>query len=455
MFGGIAFNKKNELRYSRKITEIEQPDVVTVPLIYFKEQKNSIHVKEKDDVKIGTLLSKAESVNAVNIFSPVSGKVAGIIEKYNEAGDLLPFVVIVNDKKEEIKHLEPINGISQVSIIKRMNDAGLVDEITKKPCHLKYLAQVDRKLNNLIIDCVENEPYVNAKMALFDNRMEEVIRGAGYMAIASGVKNIYFIFSQNDTQFFEKLREKIQILSKLSVNCKICSKKYPSHNHKLLFKEISNIELKDNESTITFGTIIETPSSCLALFEAVEKNIPFYETIVSVYGTNAVFSGNIRVKNGTSVEHICNQLYLDNTPVETIVNSNERTTSNVERPSVVKERVERVVLNSLLSGIAVADWGLSVDICARAVIFQLKNECFIGEEMPCIYCNKCANVCPMKLMPMWIDKALASNNTNTAVEMGAKTCINCGCCAYVCPSRRQIPQRIRIMKNELKGTKNE
>lgn len=458
MFGGITFNKKAEQTFATNIAEFAEPEVVTVPLIYHKEQKNSVIVKAGDKVNVGTLLSKAESVNAVNIFSPVSGRVAGIIENFNEEGETLPFVVIQNDKLNTREQLVPIKAIDQVNIIKRMSDAGLIDQQTKKPCHLKYLSQVDRKIDNLVIDCVENEPYINSKLAVLEHFLDKVVMGAGFMALAADVKNIYFVLSQNDTRYVSMLKEKLSILEKWGIDCRFCSRNYPSANYKLIMQTVTKIVLKENETPSTFGTIIETPHSCLALYEAVSENKPFYESIVSVYGTDSKIKGNIKIKNGTSLAFLFNELYgvEDDTSTES---QTEEVKTNVERLKKTaftdtKKEIRQVVLNSLLSGLSVASFDLSLGVYTRAVIFLNQTESKSGEEMPCIYCNKCAYVCPMRLMPMWIDKALASDNTNTAVEMGAKTCISCGCCSYVCPSRRQILQRIEILKKALKETQN-
>ena len=433
MFGGVTFNKKQEESFANNLLEFSDPSTIDLPLIYKKLQKNHILIKVGDKVKRGTLVSKSASASAVNIYSPISGTVLDIVEKCDENGDTLPFARIENDGTNDSIKLPNMSVVDQIRIIKRMSDAGLVDKFTKDPTHLKYLSQMDRRLENLIINCVEVEPIVNTKHYLMTSHIEEVLKGVSYFALAGDVKNIYFIFSQKDTGISANLQKYQEILSKWSTKTIFASDKYPADNFKIQMQLATNKILKVGEVTTNFGTVIEDPMSCFALFNAIDNNQPLMETYMTLYGVDSDKNGIVLVKNGTIVEHYLYDIYADK----------------------LEGFVKQIVVNSMMSGCAVSNAQLSIDISMNAIMFLSEEQSKQEVELPCIYCNKCANVCPMKLMPMWIDKALSNNNVNSAINQGAMTCINCGCCSYVCPVRRRITQRISVMRKDLQEKKYE
>jgi len=433
MFGGVIFNKRQEDSFANRLVEFSEPDVVELPLIYKKMQKNLILVRAGDIIQRGSLVSKSASASAVNIYSPISGTVLEIIEKCDENGDTLPFARIENDGRNDCRNLPALNVIDQIRIIKRMSDAGLIDKITKNPTHVKYLSQMDRKLENLIINCVEVEPLVNTKMYMMKNNLEGVIKGVSYFAMAGDVKNIFFIFSQKDMQISENMKQFAEILSKWNVKSIFTTDKYPADNIKIQIQLATGRVLKVGESTTDFGTVVEDPCTCFELYNAIDNNTPLMETYISLYGEESEKNGVVLVKNGTMIEHYLYDAYAE------------------KQEGFIKQ----IIVNGVMNGNAVSTEKLSVDVSMNAITFLTEEQSKQEVELPCIYCNKCADVCPMKLMPMWIDKALANGNVNSAIDQGALTCIGCGCCSYVCPVRRRITQRITVMKKDLQENKYE
>lgn len=81
------------------------------------------------------------------------------------------------------------------------------------------------------------------------------------------------------------------------------------------------------------------------------------------------------------------------------------------------------------------------------------KEAFTGKPSPCINCAKCADVCPMRLMPMYMDLYSRAGDLDSAVKYGLSSCIECGCCTYICPAKRTLVQSFRLAKKQLRGRK--
>ena len=116
-------------------------------------------------------------------------------------------------------------------------------------------------------------------------------------------------------------------------------------------------------------------------------------------------------------------------------------------------RVVKMINGGPMMGTAVAGATVSCTKTTSCLLLMTDGEAFTGNPMQCINCGKCASVCPMKLMPMYMDAYSRAGDLDTAVRYGLNACIECGSCTYICPAKRTLVQSFRLAKKKLRGRK--
>ena len=173
---------------------------------------------------------------------------------------------------------------------------------------------------------------------------------------------------------------------------------------------------------------VEDAITCYSFFNAVNNNKPIDYRVVTISGNYIIRKGNYIVKNGTSFEHVLE-----------VVGTQDNAGSF------------QVLNGGIMMGIA----QYSTEVCCnpetQSLSFVDDKEFTVPNELPCINCCKCVDVCPMNLLPNKLDDVCVARKTFDASKLGIRSCIECGCCSYVCPSKRYLTQRITSVKREIEG----
>ncbi len=378
-------------------------------------------VEAGETVKEGQLIAEASGNVSANIFSSVSGQVVGIETRKNNQGVASSYVHIRCDGSEARQELSPMQDVTRQSIIARIREAGIVGMGGAGfPTAVKVEAE---HIDTLIINAAECEPYLTCDHRLMLEKTEEVVKGIKLLAVACGAERIVVGIEENKPDAIEKL-------SAFDGICvEVLKKKYPQGAEKQLIYATTGRVVPVKGLPKDVNVIVNNVATAYAVYEAVECNKPLYERVMTVSGFGVNQPKNLLVKVGTPYKDVL--AYCGG----------------------VKEDAVKLIAGGPMMGVALKDdSGVTAKTDSGLLALQ-KGEASVSNPTACINCCKCAKVCPMNLMPMYIDFYALAGDVDGAVKYGAENCIECGCCAYVCPAKRAIVQSVKITKAKLRGRK--
>lgn len=428
--GLYPFTKKNTL--GQDIKQLKLASFYNVPLKLKNITESEAVVRIGDKVKQGTLLAKPVGKLGVNIFSPASGKVLNIVDKMSSEGVYCKHVLIMTDGSDDVEDLPEIDSISDVNLITRLKDSGVIDTITDMPSFLKYAYTGSRSYKNLLVLMDSTDPNSSVNQTISEFRMEEVVNGAKYFMNMTSAQIITFVFNESNYRLASKLKKHI-LESKKNYDFKIkfIPNKYPFDNPYILSSLVMKKKITGRKSFLQEGIAIETSEACYNFCRAVEFNKPVISKIVTVDGTNVSRPGNYNVLNGYSYKNL-----LDEVGIESL-----------------DDRFQ-LIDGNILSGTALYDTDAVLSLQSDTVLFEKYNILDKMKENPCISCGKCIFVCPVFLNPALLDESYINKDFDALEKNNVHSCIECGCCSYVCPSKRFLTQRIVAGKFYDKERKN-
>ncbi|MCH5163239.1 MAG: electron transport complex subunit RsxC [Clostridiales bacterium] len=404
------------------LVECPTPDTVYIPLSQHIGKPASPCVAVGDKVKAGTLIGKAEGLGA-NIFSSVSGTVKAIERRKTPTG-ACDHVVIENDGKYETEYLPELKDNSKESIISRLAEAGLVGMGGAGfPSHVKYSPK--KTVDVFIINAAECEPYITCDYRLLVEHTKEVLKGAALLAKALGLDAFYVGIEDNKQKAVEIIERTAGELS-LKVTVVVLKSKYPQGAEKQLIYAVTGRKVPVGGLPADVGVVVGNVHTAFAAYDAVENNTPLFRRALTVCGGGIVEPKNLWVRTGT--------LYSD---CEKFCGG-------------AKDDCVKTISGGPMMGFALPDTNYSVTKTTGAILFLGKEEANTLMPGPCINCATCRKVCPMNLMPMYIDAYALCGDFASAKRYGAMNCIECGCCAYSCPAKRPIVQSVRLAKRMIK-----
>lgn len=430
LLGGINLPKNKEKIEDNDILEIRPPEYYSVPILATNGFPAEETVSVGEYVKAGSLIAKPTTAKGSFVYSPTSGKVVSIVEKFTPSGLKCKHVVIKDDKALESSSFDPIEEYSAKELLKRLAVSGIVDaNLGGNPTYLRYTLNSVEKQHTLYVLMSNTDPYLTANEALALHRTAEVVCGAKYFATILSSNKIVFVFTARAKQARKKLKEFIkQNEPELDYDIKIIENRYPLDHIDILthrFKPKKNVFVEQSDKSKVF---MEDAITCHNFYNAVKNNEPINYRVITIGGNNIVRKGNYIVKNGTSFEHV----------LEVVG---------------VKDGVNKIAIldGGIMRG--TAEYTADVSCCMETlgITFLDDSEFNVQNELPCINCGKCVDVCPMNLLPHKIDEQCINRKTYPAKQLGINSCIGCGCCSYVCPSKRFITQRLIKTKRELGG----
>lgn len=423
-FKGIhQFQKK--MTAGIDITPMRPMEFYNVPLKLKGISESEPVVQIGDEVKQGSLLAKPSGSFGLNIYSPISGKVLNIFSKVTLSGEYSKHVLIMNDNKNEQVDLPDIESVSDVTLIARLRDAGLVDTISNMPTYLKYAYVGNKAYRTLLIMMDSTDPNNSVNQTLAEYKTEEVVNGAKYFMNVTSASAVTFVFTEANKKLAQKIKKHIQETKKnYDFKIKFIPNKYPFDNPYILTNLVCGKKIKKGVSFLDAGITIESAEACYNFCRAVEFNKPVTGKIVTIDGNNVIRKGNYLIQNGVS----CESLY-------DFIGVEDKETSSV------------LIDGNVLSGNAQFNKDVSVSLMTDTLVLMKFDEYEMEKEHPCISCGKCVAVCPAFIDPKNIESAYLDERHDTIEKLNVHACIECGCCSYVCPSRRFLTQRIAAAKH--------
>ena len=419
LFGGVHPKGKKELTASLPIEVMPTPEVVAVSTSQSLGKPAQVAVTVGQKVKEGEVIAKADGAISSDVFASGAGTVTEIKELTGASGVKETFIFIKAEGTDTFRY--PVLSSPTAEEIKaRIKDCGIVGlGGAGFPTAVKVAPKTP--VDTLIVNGAECEPYLTCDHRLMVEKTDEIVRGARLIATALGVQNIAIGIEKNKPDAIAAFEpyEDIKVV--------MLAKKYPMGGERQLAYTVTGRKIPQGKIPAEYGVVVHNVGTCYAVCEAVEQGKPLYERVLTVSGTAVKEPKNLLVKVGTSVKEI------------------------VDYCGGEASNPKKVVQGGPMTGVALANYEHYTHKTTSGILLLAKKEAAAEEPTPCLNCGKCADVCPMHLMPMNTAFYSAAGDFEAAEKYGnALACIECGSCEYVCPAKRPLIQAIRKTKAELR-----
>ena len=430
--GGIH-PKENKLSAGIKIVPAPLPKEVIIPLGMHIGAPATACVAKGDEVKVGTLIAKSSGFVSANIYSSVAGKVTKIDSVFDASGYKKPAIIISvaeEDVWEESIDRSPELvrecSLDAKAIIDKINEAGIVGlGGATFPTHVKLSPPPGSKAEVLIINAVECEPYLTSDHQLMLEHGEEILVGCTILMKALSVDKCIIGVENNKPDAIKHLSELCAQYKGIEVMpLKV---QYPQGGEKQLIDAVLSKQVKSGALPISTGAVVQNVGTIYAVYEAIQKNKPLLERVVTV--------------TGKSLDKPANYLARIGTPLKTLI----------EASGGIPENTGKIIGGGPMMGKALLSADLPVTKGTSGILLISQEESVRKPMRACIRCAKCVDVCPMGLNPTFLMVDTQQQDWERAERGHIVDCIECGSCSFTCPSNRPLLDFIRMGKQQVMG----
>ena len=278
-------------------------------------------------------------------------------------------------------------------------------------------------VDTLIINGAECEPYITADNRMMIEYTEELYDGAIILAQAVGAKNTIIAVESNKASAIAELRR--VLAKKTGARMVILHTKYPQGAERQIIKAVCGREIPPGKIAADIGVMTVNVSTAIALSRAVHEGRPLTERVVTVSGSAVANPKNLLVRVGTPIEEVFRAC------------------------GGFLEHPDKIIVGGPLMGTSQGSLCAPIIKGTNAVLAFCEGEGKEEQEETCIKCGKCADVCPMNLLPVHIYRSYMISDTEECRRLNVSDCTECGCCSYVCPARIPLVSVFRGIKNSL------
>ncbi len=426
---GIHPEYHKDLASGKSIVEAKLPQRIVIPLSQHIGAPAKAEVNIGDEVKRGQVLGVTTGFVSSPVHSSISGKVIAIADFPTPGGKMVPSIVIESDGKDEaIEFTENPDymNLSADEIRNIIKDAGIVGlGGAAFPTNVKLSPPKEKKIDTVLINGAECEPYLTADHRLMVESPKEVVEGLKILMKTLGVKEGHIGIEENKQDAIDAMKSAVAGESNIKVHA--LEIKYPQGAEKMLIKAIKGKEVPTKGLPMDVGVVVQNVGTALAIYEAACYGKPLYERVVTVTGNGINEPANMMVRIGTLFSDV------------------------IEQCGGLVEGAVKVISGGPMMGFA--QWTLDVPVIkGTSGILVLSEEEYVSADdySACIRCGSCLDVCPMGLNPSQLSILSEKGFYEETKEYNLFDCFECGSCAYVCPAKRPMVQFMRLAKSQVK-----
>jgi len=423
---GIHPDYNKELTQGKAIEELPAPKTVIIPL------HQHIGATCEPLVKVGDQVYECQKIADTTKFisAPIHASISGIVKKIDK--HLHPCGTQVNSITIEAQPVErtelPDKGYKSLadltpdkirSIVREAGVVGLGGAAF--PTHVKLSPFEDKKIDTILINGCECEPYITADHRIMLEQPQEIIAGAQAIAKACGAQSIIIGIEDNKPDAIERLKSQIQIV-KLET-------KYPQGGEKMLVKAILNREVPTKGLPLDVGVVVCNVGTAVAVHKAITAATPLIKRVVTVTGSGIKEPKNLLVRIGTPFKDL------------------------IEYCGGLTDDAAKLIAGGPMMGVAQVSVDVPVVKATSCLLVMNKKEAEENKIYPCVKCASCVEYCPMSLVPSRLAAFAENGRYGEFEEWGGQDCIECGCCTYVCPANIPIVHWIKLAKLKLSQMK--
>lgn len=418
---------ENKFSAGNKITVLPLPKTVNIPLSQHLGAPAAPLVKRGDLVKTGQIIAEHKGFVSSNVHASVTGKVLKIDKSLDSSGYKREAVTIEVQEDEWMEGIDTDGNIvrdfslSSEEVVKKTFEAGIVGMGGATfPTHVKLSVPRGKKAEVVILNGVECEPYLTSDHRMMLEKGEEILVGLKLIMHALNVSKGMVGIENNKPDAIENLTKIAEQYPEITVvPLKV---KYPQGGEKQLIKALTGREVPSGGLPIDVGAVVQNVGTAFAVYEAVQKNKPLIERVVTVTGKGVKIPSNFLTRIGTPV----NQL--------------------IEAAGGIPENTGKIINGGPMMGKALNSVNVPVMKGTSGILLIPEEESRREPVDPCIRCAKCVSVCPMGLEPYLLMTLTEKAKFDRVENERTMDCIECGSCSYVCPANRPLLDYIRLGK---------
>jgi electron transport complex protein RnfC len=382
-----------------------------------------------DHVLLGQKIGEAAGPVSAPIHATVSGTVIAVEPRPHPNGNLVPAVVIENDFQDspvdEIgprKHADQLTPPELQEIIRESGIVGMGGAAF--PSHVKVSSGLG-KVDTLIINGSECEPYITSDYRMMLERPYEILDGIDILLRLFGLERAYLAIESNKHPAVEGLMDILAEGGKSKVIIRELRTRYPQGAEKQLIQTITGRQVPPGKLPADVGCAVFNVDTTAAIFRAVNQGMPLIRRIVTVSGSAVRRPKNLRVRIGTPIRDL------------------------FESAGGFSVPPKKIIMGGPMMGVAQYDLSVPVIKGTNALLAMTDKECRIEDTKSCIRCGKCVSVCPMHLMPLYLNIYADHNRFDQLEAYNLMDCIECGACTFICPARQPLVHNFRTAKRRL------
>ena len=427
-FGGIHPEDQKHLCSEKPIQVFPEPDVLVVPLCQHIGAPCKPLVKKGDEVTVGQKIGDNTGL-CVPVHAPVSGVVKAVEMRAHSSGKTMLSVVIENDHRGTLcpqihpRTAEEISGLTPEQLMEIIHQAGIVGMGGAAfPTHVKLSSGLG-KVDTVIVNVGECEPYITADDRLCREMPEQIISGLKLILKVFGLSGAHIAVEDNKPEAAKSLQACLCAADNIKVD--ILPAMYPQGAEKQLIQAITGRQVPSGGLPAAVGCAVFNAATCKAIHDAVYDGMPLIRRVVTVSGNIVMEPKNLLVPIGTSFNDLMEAVGTSQNPY-------------------------KVLSGGPMMGVTQYDLSVPTVKGTNAVTILKHGGRRRIQHPQCIRCGRCMDACPMRLMPVLMYKALIGGDVEQMKELNMMDCIECGCCAYVCPARIPLVLGFRSGKQRIR-----
>lgn len=432
MFGKLSFKGGVHPPYNKgqtaalKIEILPPPEKVIIPLSMHIGAPAKVIVKRGDKVKIGQPLTEPGGFVSSPTHSSVSGEVSSVGSFPHPLGQHLTAVEITNDNNDDCIEPAPLGKdwreAAPGEIVQKVSESGIVGMGGASfPTHVKLSPPSDKKIDTLIINGAECEPFLTADHRLLLEKTDDILCGTLILRKILGAQKTYIGIEDNKPDAIEMVKSKLSDSKFSDIKLTVLHTKYPQGGEKQLINAITKREVPSGGLPMDVGCLVQNVGTAYAVLDAVCNGMPLYQRVVTVTGPTVKKPANLLIRIGTPVKYV------------------------LEHCGVDFAATKKVIMGGPMMGLAQSELGAPV-IKSTSGLLAL-DEIHDGiRSYNCIHCGHCLKACPIHLSPSVIAKFVDKSIYDEADKWNVLDCMECGSCAFVCPSKINLVHFMKLGK---------
>ncbi len=407
------------------------PTTVYIPLSQHIGAPANPVVKKGDAVFVGTLIGEAGGFVSAPVHSSVSGTVADVKDLTIGNGTLQKYIIIESDgKMTPNPDLKPFNVENFSDLAEAAKQCGLVGlGGAGFPTHVKLSPSKDTKIDTLVINAAECEPYITSDYRECMENFNDVIEGIYLIKEKLSLERVVICVESNKPKAIEKLMEVAADHRDADDSVKLMKlpSKYPQGAEKVIIYSATGRKLPAGKLPSDVGCIVMNVTSVATLYRFITTGMPLVAKRITVDGTAVSEPKNLIVPIGTPIKEVLAFAGID------------------------LENADRILMGGPMMGNPVVSVESVVEKRNNAILVMRDTK--PQPQTACIRCGRCADTCPMSLYPAMVETALRVGDNDRLNSLNINYCMECGCCSYVCPAKRPLTQVMRTAKAEIRRQK--